>query len=130
MIKKVFLSLAGIVGAFFICLTIFLSVRTNQRTQEIKDQFEIVTSCLDEIQSRESRLPTEAEFIVCDKRATAAPTKYLSLNGSDYRRFGYQISQFSAEVIERFGTPPANAYLLSYWRGEQFEYFASWNRAK
>ena len=27
-----------------------------------------------------------------------------------------------------FGVPPNGAYLLSYWRGEWFEYYASWSQ--
>jgi hypothetical protein len=34
---------------------------------------------------------------------------------------------FPPEVIQQFGVPPPNAYVLSLWRGEWDEYFAGWS---
>ena len=35
---------------------------------------------------------------------------------------------YSEEVLRRFGPPTGDAYLLTVWRGEWTEYYASWRK--
>jgi hypothetical protein len=39
-----------------------------------------------------------------------------------------ELPPFPAEFQAEYGSPPANAYVLSYWRGEWEEHYISWTK--
>jgi hypothetical protein len=66
------------------------------------------------------RLPTADEFKAWSSKQQQLPGLY------DPRELIFKTDNFPDDVIKKFGPPHPGSYLLSLWRGEWDEYYASW----
>jgi hypothetical protein len=91
---------------------------TLENSREIQAAFGSTRTYVDSWIAQHGTLPTEAEF---QAWTAQQPERVHSA------RFMELITgEFPEEAIKKFGPAPAGSYLLSYWRGEWTEYFASW----
>jgi hypothetical protein len=93
---------------------------TIKHSREIHDSFEKATAFVDTFLIQNSRLPTNTEFEVW---ANSFPLQPYTPNGM--RIFA---GPFDAETVRMNGRPPANGYMLLYWRGEWEESYVSWSK--
>jgi hypothetical protein len=93
---------------------------TIQHSREIHASFEKATAFVDMFVKQNGRLPTNTEF---EAWANSFPLQPYTPNGM--RIFA---GPFDAETVRSNGPPPANAYMLVYWRGEWDESYVSWSK--
>jgi hypothetical protein len=91
---------------------------TLQNSREIEASFQKAKRFMDHFQTEKHRLPSVDEFKAW---TDTFPFRPYTPNGMHL-----QHDRFSEEAVQKFGSPPSNAYLLLYWRGEWMEYYASW----
>jgi hypothetical protein len=108
-----------------ICLLLGVSVTpdswiesTIENGRAIEQSFRLAVSHIEEFRKKNARLPTPGEY-----QNWAKVTPNLGMAG----QMDLVIDQFPREGIEEFGNPTAGAYLLKYWRGDWYEYYASWS---
>jgi hypothetical protein len=96
---------------------------TIQNAREIEKSFSAASVFVEGFKQTRSRLPTDAEFRIWTETQSERvhSVRHIDLITSS--------SQIPQEVIEKYGEPDRGAYVLQYWRGEWFEYFASWANA-
>ena len=94
--------------------------KTIRHAREIERSFALASSFVERFKEARGHLPSEAEFSAwADARPDGA-------HGAKGMRLLIAQRQFPAEVINRFGPSPPGGYIVEMWRGEWFEYFASW----
>jgi hypothetical protein len=108
------LAIVFILGAFS-----GIAQDTIQNAREISKSFSFASGFVERFKSEHGRLPYENEF---SEWAKTQPEN-ISLHNMEIIYFQ---QQFPPGVIEKFGSPPINSYIIEYWRGEWFEYYASW----
>lgn len=69
-----------------------------------------------------SRLPTPSEF------ESWKVSKTKEHPGYDGWGYSYRTAPFSEYLIKAFGSPPENAFCLTFWEGDVFIDYASWSR--
>ncbi len=114
------LSVLLALGAFILGFSTGGVANTVQHAHEIEKSFTLVSVFVESFKKTNGHLPTESEFTVW---ADTQPDRANSAKGMHLLT---SQSQFPHEVIERFGSPPQNGYIIEMWRGEWYEYFASW----
>ncbi|MCA9642826.1 MAG: hypothetical protein KC492_19150 [Myxococcales bacterium] len=125
MVSKVIrISLFGLGGALVLLSAIFLASdsgvdRTIEHSRQIEASFKSAHTFVEGWQSEHERLPTTSEFEVWSQ---SQPDHVYGPRG-----IRFSTGAFPDEVLEAFGEAPANAYLLSFWRGEWEEYDPSWS---
>jgi hypothetical protein len=95
--------------------------RTIARSREIEAHLVETAKYLEAYSSKFGRLPSDQEAEVWKRQAPDS-----ALRGATW----WSGPPFESEAVERLGAPqPAhvNPYVISYWRGEWREYYASWN---
>lgn len=96
---------------------------TIQHSREIERSFALASTFVEGFKQSHGRLPSEAEFSAwADTQPDKAhgPKGMLLLTSQD---------RFPLEALRKFGSPGQAGYVIQYWRGEWFEYFASWANA-
>ena len=96
---------------------------TVANAREIEKAFVAASAFVDGFVQSNGRLSTEPEF------SAWAATQPEGVHSARTFQFLTLPSQFPPEIVQRFGKPAPNSYLLQYWRGEWFEYYASWAKA-
>lgn len=96
---------------------------TIQHAHEIEKSFSLASAFVEDFKKTNGHLPSELEFTAW---SDTQPDKAYSAKGM--RLLTLQ-NQFPSEVIKSFGSSPQNGYIIEMWRGEWFEYFASWANA-
>lgn len=96
---------------------------TVQHAHEIEKSFSLASAFVEDFKKTHGHLPTESEFTAW---AGTQPDRAYSAKGMHLLT---SQSQFPDEVIKRFGSSPQDGYIIEMWRGEWFEYFASWAKA-
>jgi hypothetical protein len=94
--------------------------RTLESSRVIDANFKRAAAFVDQYRETAGRVPTAAEF---SKWTEQFPTRGHSIQNIELRT-----APFSPEVTARHGSPPADSYALTYWRGEWEESYASWTR--
>ena len=129
-LRKLLGALLGVVAAVLVCLAVADALpwragveRTVANAREIERSFGRASVFLDGFFKSHSRLPTEAEF------SAWGVTQPQCVHGARTFQLLTAPSQFPSEITQKFGAPTPNSYLLQYWRGEWFEYYASWAKA-
>jgi hypothetical protein len=90
---------------------------TIRRNREIASVFDAGAQFVDHFRHSYGRLPiVEFQEWVNAQQGHLSDARFLSIH----------TTRFPAEIRNRFGTAPQSSYVLSYWRGEWFEYYASW----
>jgi hypothetical protein len=121
--RNILSTTAIVSGALILCIGIIVNLlsenaikHTLVNSRKIEVVFKVSSSFIENYQNTSEKLPPENVF---NKWALSQPIK-----GNNIR---YSINNFSEEAIKRFGEPKEEvAYLLSLWRGEWNEYYASW----
>ena len=97
---------------------------TIKNAREIEQAFGQASVFVDGFIQSHNRLPTEQEF------SAWAATQHEGAHSARTFQLLTSPSQFSdEEIVQKFGPTTPNSYLLQYWRGEWFEYYASWAKA-
>lgn len=93
---------------------------TIQNAHQIQKEFHDASTFIDSFIQSNGRLPTDAEFIkwASTRSETAYSARYFHLITSQ--------TKFPIDIIDKFGKPSSNGYIIQYWRGEWFEYYISW----
>jgi hypothetical protein len=97
--------------------------KTIQHAHEIEKSFSLALAFIEDFKKTNGHLPSESEFTAW---ADTQPDRAYSAKGM---RLLTTQSQFPEEVVKRFGSSPQDGYIIEMWRGEWFEYFASWANA-
>mgnify|MGYP001481658322 CR=1 FL=1 len=93
--------------------------RTIEHSRELERSFQTASQYVTTFSRGRGRLPTAQEFETWAD--TFPPTPYTSPNG-----MRLQVDSFPDEALKQFGPAPEKSFLLVYWRGEWYEYYASW----
>ncbi len=117
------LSVLLALGAFIFGFSSGGVEKTIQHAHEIEKSFALASVFVEGFKKTNGHLPTESEFTAW---ADTQPDRAYSAKGM---RLLTSQNQFPHEVTERFGSPPQGGYIIEMWRGEWFEYFASWANA-
>jgi len=91
---------------------------TIEDNRAIEASFQKTAAFVEQFRRDHSRLPNDDEFKDWSGRqpfANYSPI-YMEL----------LTDKFPEGVVENFGAPPTLGYVVSYWRGEWNEYYASW----
>ena len=91
---------------------------TIEKNHHIEKSFKQSAEFVQNFLENNMRLPSQSEF---DEWTTTQKQNDSFVEGMQLIS-----SNYSDEAIEKFGTPKAGAYLLAIWRGEWYEYYASW----
>lgn len=91
---------------------------TIANSRKIEVMFLSVSSYVDNFREKEGRLPTASEF---DSWKLRQPDGVYSV-----RNVYLDSPNNSEEIVRQFSRPSSGSYLLTYWRGEWFEHYASW----
>lgn len=91
---------------------------TIQHNRLIDASFRRAAEFIEGFRQEHSRLPEQAEFEqwAAGQPASVYSPRYIELHAAN----------FPQEAVDLFGVPPDGGYLLSTWRGEWTEYYASW----
>lgn len=108
-------------GALYFAAGLVLIPHTVENGREIEKAFSAASSWVDSFNQIRGHLPSSEEF--------AAWTSSQPDNAFKDMRLLAKQPEFPSQVIKSFGQPAANSYVLETWRGEWFEYFASWAHA-
>jgi hypothetical protein len=129
-LRKLVGGFMAVLAVLLVCVAVFEMVpfgggvqHTVANAREIEKAFGAAAAFADGFIQSNGRLPTEPEFLAW------AVTQPESVHSARTFQFLTSPSQFPPEVVQRFGRPVPNSYLLQYWRGEWFEYYASWAKA-
>lgn len=120
---KVTALLLGLIGVLLILGGMTTVPDTLRHGREINQSFASASSWVASFSREHGRLPSSWEF----KRwaAVKEPKQPFGVSSIEIVR----PSTLPAEVVASFGHPVASGYVLSLWRGEWFEYYASWRQA-
>lgn len=77
-------------------------------------------SYINDFYSENRRYPTTSEYEVW------ATTQPKNIYDPKNIRLTIDETQYPPEILDRFGVPGENSYVLALWRGEWFEYYVSW----
>jgi hypothetical protein len=122
------LSIASVIAAVLVLLFALLFAgqqgedRTIEHNNTLLTSFKKAKSFAEEFKGRHHRLPSSEEFNAWSN--SLPPVPYES-------PFGIRLiqNQLPATAANACGKPPADFYLLEYWRGEWFEYFCPWSES-
>jgi hypothetical protein len=134
--KRCSLSLMNTIRAFAACIAFAIGAllllfgclyefgpssadQTVEHNKQLDKSFKTAAQHIEYFKSEHRRPPTDAEFNTWASGFPLVP--YSNPNGMQL-----SYSSFADEAIKMFGPPVAGGYLLVYWRGEWFEYYASW----
>ena len=117
------LSVLLALGAFILGFSTGGVDKTVQHAHEIEKSFALASVFVEGSKKTNGHLPTESEFTAW---ANTQPDRAYSAKGMHLLT---SQNQFPHEVTERFGSSPQDGYIIEMWRGEWFEYFASWANA-
>jgi hypothetical protein len=92
---------------------------TIESSREIAATFGSAHAFVEGWRSDTGNLPTEAQF---QQWASGQSERVYGPHG-----LSYSTKTYPAEVAGHYGPAPPDAYLLSVWRGEWFEYDPSWS---
>ncbi len=93
---------------------------TVEHSKELARTFNVAGEYVTSFKRQFGRLPSSQEF---EKWASSFPSRpYSSPNGMTLESPPF----LNEELTKQFGTPPEGSYLLVYWRGEWYEYYAGW----
>ena len=126
MIRRLFAIVVGLAGLFVLAMAAILAAsdedveQTIANSRQIESMFTTVASYIDDFRKKEGRFPNVAEL---DYWKHAQPRDAYSVHEVFLESPG-----ISKDLIQQHGMPPQGAYVLAYWRGEWFEYYASWAR--
>jgi hypothetical protein len=94
--------------------------RTIEKSRAIEGNFKQAAAFVDTHITREGRMPTSKEF---ETWAEGFPSLPYTING-----IRLDLPPYPSELTQKYGQPPKDAYVLSYWRGEWEETYVSWTR--
>lgn len=89
-------------------------------SKKIDQIFYSVANKAFEFKSKNGRFPSNQEF---DSWA-----EELSKFGFYGEIMEYYVDSYPDEIIQQFGRPKENGFILGVWRGEWSEYYSSWTR--
>jgi hypothetical protein len=98
---------------------------TIEHSKVIERKFKVAANYVNNHKQKFGRLPTKQEF---DVWTSSFPDEPYSSSSSSPKDIGIAIDtkHFPDEITRLCGQPPEDSYVLDYWRGEWFEYYASW----
>ncbi len=91
---------------------------TIAHSREIERTFTSAVSFVEEWKNARGRLPSASEFV---KWRSEQPEQTYGAQSLEF-----STRDFPPEVTARFGSATDGGYLLTFWRGEWNEYYASW----
>ena len=93
---------------------------TIEKSRQIDQAFQKAAAYIDGVNQKEGHLPGQDAFKKWQE-ANGQGTPFLA-------QLRLVTDHFPKAVVEEFGSPGKNAYLLSLWRGEWSEYYISWKQ--
>ena len=87
---------------------------TIKNNETIESDFQLAATFVEKFRHEHARFPTSAEF-------------EAQFRGGQYPVY-VEMAGFSPGATELFGAPPRDAFVLTIWRGEWMEYYASWTK--
>ena len=96
-----------------------LAKTTIEHNRQLDKTFQEAARFVTSYQAQHGHLPSSKVFEAWTTTYPLAP--YTSPNS-----MLLQLDSFPEEAIKEFGPSSKNSFLLVYWRGEWFEYYASW----
>lgn len=100
--------------------TVVLMFGTSENGHKIDGSFRQAAAYVDSRIAQVGHPPTPAEF---EAWAATFPSKPYTING-----IRLELLPYSSKLVEEYGQPPPNGYVLSYWRGEWEESYVSWTK--
>jgi hypothetical protein len=89
-----------------------------EKSRHIERSFKLAAKYVNDFKNRNQRLPTIQEFDLWIKNA---PPDF----DVGFGRLWLETT-IPDEAIKKFGPPTKDAFLIGFWRGEWYEYYASW----
>ena len=120
--RRLAAGLIGTVGVVFLLLAAVWEIsgsavdHTVANSREIGSSLSAAASFVEDFQQTTGRLPSQTEFA---SWASSQPDRV-----HDFMRC--ETTAFPEGVVKEFGPAPPGSFLLTYWRGEWNEYYASW----
>jgi len=109
---------ASAIAGFIVFASAAAIDETVSHSQGIDHAFTSAVRFIEDWKKAEGRLPSNSEFV---KWRSAQPDQIFGA-----RHVEFSTRDFPTEVTARFGPPTESAYVLTFWRGEWNEYYASW----
>ena len=94
---------------------------TVENGEEIYSAFAASSNFIKSFQEANQRLPNEVEFESWKAKQKGATPRIASVKIT-----AANVLPLNAQRL--FGTPPANSFALSLWRGEWYEHYAAWSQ--
>lgn len=114
-----------LIGLAFLCGAYWLARYANsEQTRHLRgDEKQLVHNAMQHVNSfvkRNERLPTNEEY--------EAWRKDMSKEIHEYEGRGFTLSKapFAPEIVDAFGKPPPNAFIVTFWNGRVWVQCASW----
>lgn len=123
-IQKISSIIAILIGLFIFSIGYLANIdedlieHTLENSRKIDAVFRASSNYINEYKILNGQFPSREEFSYWIK-VQAEQNQYKEL-------LSYSTNGFSEEVVNAFGKPDKESYLLSVWRGEWYEYYASW----
>lgn len=95
---------------------------TVENGKEIEMSFLAATTFVDNFQHTNGHIPSNAEF---NEWKSHQPSAVYGVQNIELTK----PTAIPEDIARKFGVPPADSYALSLWRGEWYEYYASWAHA-
>jgi hypothetical protein len=92
---------------------------TVENGEEISNAFAASSNFIKSFQEANQRLPNEVEFESWKAQQKGASPRIASVKI-------IAANELPLDAQRLFGTPPANSFALSLWRGEWYEHYAAW----
>lgn len=121
--RKVIAGCVAALAGVLACVAVFEVGSINhtvQNAHQIEAAFSEASAFVDGFAQSQGRLPTEIEF------SEWAATQPENVHSARHFQFIASSTKFPSEIIAKFGKPTDGSYIFQYWRGEWFEYYASW----
>jgi hypothetical protein len=94
--------------------------RTIDKSRAIEANFKQAAAFVERHTAREGSMPTPKEFKTW---AEGFPSRPYTING-----IVLDLPPYTSALTAKYGQPPKDGYILSYWRGEWEETYVSWTR--
>lgn len=108
-----------VLGALYLGVGKQAIAHTVEHSRQIQLAFVHAADYVDAVRAKRGRLPTEEEFSAWEE----VQPEVIQTAGS--------VTLFDSNLLpqrQNLGLVPSGSYMLGFWRGEEWEFFAGWSR--
>lgn len=108
-----------VLGALYLAVGKHAITDTVAHSRQIRSAFVLAADYVDAFSAKRGRLPTEDEFSTWEEAQPAVA------------RTAGSVTLFDSNPLPQrhdLGLVPPGSYMLGFWRGEDWEFFAGWSR--